>query len=292
MAGLLLAGLGVILFLALLARGLPWGPGSHIQLTLDTLEGIRQRRVRTQEQDLVLAHTDAFLYGNVAADIVNFKNYGGMKNHCHNWNIQERLQARAQSDMERVFILGYLCHLAADVIAHNHFIPYHNVRGIPPLVLGHAYWEAMADATVPDEEWNLLAELKRNKALHQNDRLVWEAVRWRALGTRSNKWIFNNILLMNLKRSWRELVRLARLRRNRHPLDMEFLRHAWKGCLRNMIDVFDKDRLAVLKLRDPTGRAALRGARRLRKELVLRYGRTPEAAMVSRRLAREAYWRV
>jgi hypothetical protein len=226
----------------------------------------------------------------VAADIINFKNYGGMKNNCHNWNIDGRLRALAKTDNEGAFIQGFLCHLAADVVAHNHFIPFHKVRLLPPAFLGHAYWEALADACVDDEEWDLLADLRHDKQLHRNDRLVWQAVPRRALGSHSNKWIFNNILLLNLRRSWRELIRLARLRRGRYPIDAEFFRHCLAGCLKNMMDVFDDDRLVLLKLRDPTGRAALRASRLLRRELVLKHGPGEEGRRISLRMAREAYW--
>ncbi len=283
---------GALIFylLRLLAGGLGWGSGIHIHITGRVLEQIRRRREHRPEHELVLAHPSAFYYGNIAADIINFKNYGGVKNHCHNWNIQERLWSRAESDLERAFVLGYLCHLACDVVAHNQFIPYHRVRGLPPAILGHAYWEALADATVTDEEWEIVSQLRHDKSLHTNDRLVWEAVRWRALPTRYNKWIFNNILLLNLRRSWRDFVRLARGRARRFPLDSEFFRHCITRCTHDVLNVFDADRLAVLKLRDPTGRAALRHARLLRRELILKHGRGAEARTVSRRLARESYW--
>jgi len=269
---------------------LSWGPGLHIQLTRRVLEMIRLLREPSPSHRLVLAHPRSFLYGNIAADIVNFKNYGGMKNHCHNWNIQERLDARARTDVERAFILGYLCHLAADVIAHNHFIPYHCVHGLPPIFLGHAYWEALADAGVTDDEWEVVAGIRRDRTLHQNDRLIWNAVRWRALGARSNKWIFNNVLLVSLRHPWRELVRRAHARHARYPIDRQFLDHCRTGCIHNMMAVFDPALLSALKLRDPTGREALRGARRMRREMIERYGSAVGAREPSRKQARLAYW--
>jgi len=274
----------------LLASRIPWGPGIHIQTTRRVLEQIRRRRKQGPEHLLVLENPEAFLYGNIAADIINFKKYGGMKNHCHNWNIHERLWKRAHNDMERAFVLGYLCHLAADVIAHNQFIPYHRVRGLPPLYLGHVYWEALADANVTDEEWEIVANLRASKALHANDRLVWSAVRWKALSSKSNKWIFNNILLLSLRRSWRDLVRRAHRRRSLHPLDGEFFRHCRDQCAKNMMMVFDGEQLFFLKDHDPTGRAALRRSRRIRRELILKYGNTDKARAASRRRARQEYW--
>lgn len=270
--------------------GLAWGSGIHIHITEKVLEQVRRRREPRPEHQLVLSHTSAFYYGNIAADLINFKDYGGVKNHCHNWNIHERLWSRAENDLERAFILGYLCHLASDVVAHNHFIPYHRVRGLPPALLGHAYWEALGDATVTDEEWEIVARLRHDKSLHQNDRLVWESVQKRALPIRYNKWIFNNILLLNLRRSWRDFIRSARGRAKRYPLDSQFFHHCLTRCIHDSLSVFDDEHLAVLKLRDPTGRDALRHARLLRRELILHHGRGAEARTASRRLAREAYW--
>src|SRR5258705_2727281 len=106
------ASMAVLLLIALLApalvlavRGLGWGPGIHIQLTQRVLEQVAKRREPREAERLVLAHKDAFYYGNIAADIVNFKNYGGVKNHCHHWNIQDRLNALASSDFERACVL-------------------------------------------------------------------------------------------------------------------------------------------------------------------------------------------
>src|SRR6185295_16750537 len=117
------------------------------------------------------------------------------------------------------------------------------------------YWEALADADVTDDEWDIVAILRWDRTLHQNDRLIWSAVRWRAFGSRPNKWIFNNIILLNLRRSWRELIRMARIRRGRYPIDHEFFRHCWSRCIHDMLSVFQEERLPLLKLRDPTGRA-------------------------------------
>lgn len=267
-----------------------WGPGIHIQLTQELLRRFRRRKSLDADQALVLNHADAFLYGNIAADIINFKAFGGVKNHCHNWNIHERLNALASDDAARAFTLGYLCHLAADVIAHNHFVPYHLIFNLPPRVMGHAFWEAMADGRVSDPEWHAIDALKRNRSLHRFDHLVHVAVRRRALGLRSNRWIFNNILLLSCRKRWRELVRNVHESARRHPLDEVFHRRSRGESFRNMLSVFKPKRLALLKASDPTGRAAFQGVRRMRRELIRDFPVREAARDVSRELARSAYW--
>jgi hypothetical protein len=271
------------------AAGCSWGPGTHIQFTGEVLRRFRRRKSLNREQALVVRHYQPFLYGNIAADIINFKAYGGVKNHCHNWNIHERLLALARDEAAEAFILGYLCHLAADIVAHNHFVPYHLVYNFPPRILGHAYWEAVADSKVSDVDWHTVDGLKRNRAIHEYDRIVHRAVRWRALGLRSNKWIFNNILLINCRRNWRELIRSVQGSARIHPMDEDFHRLCRFASLRQMLGVFHVRRLALLKVSDPTGRVALQGSLRLRRELLRDYGERLKARDISRSLARAAY---
>ncbi|MBI4582630.1 MAG: zinc dependent phospholipase C family protein [Planctomycetes bacterium] len=267
-----------------------WGPGMHIHLGRSLLQRLRRSPKPSVEQQLVLYHPDHFYYGNIAADIINFKNFGGIKNNCHNWNIHERLLSEVTTDTERAFVLGYLCHLAADVIAHNHFVPFHLLHKLPPRYLGHPYWEAVADGTVGDEDWNIIAALKRNRRLRRNDRLIHRAVRRKALGMRSNKWIFNNITLISLRKAWREFIRKAHQRERRYPLHGEFFKACWTRCFEDMLKVFDADQLLILKLQDPTGRGALRGALHLRRELLRHHPDAAEARRYSIPMAHTVYY--
>ena len=266
-----------------------WGPGFHIQLTRRLLEHFRTRRRLRPDQELVLEHPHSFLYGNIAADIINFKAFGGVKNHCHNWNIQERLEELAGTDDARAFVLGYLCHLAADIVAHNHFVPYHMVYNFPPRYLGHAYWEAIADAGVSDGEWHAIDELRGHARIAEYDRMVHQAVRLRVLGLRSNRWIFNNILLINCRQNWRQFIRSVRDQALRHPLDEDFFALMREQSYVHMLAVFYRRRLALLKARDPTGRQALRGARLVRRELLRDFGSRRKGRSTADVLARQAY---
>jgi hypothetical protein len=271
------------------ALGASWGPGTHILLTQHLLGRLGRRRRPNRSHELVLAHPRAFLYGNIAADIINFKAYGGVKNHCHNWSIHERLESLAADDAARAFILGYLCHLAGDIVAHNHFVPFHLVHAFPPRIFGHPYWEAMADAAVSDTEWRAIDALKDDADIHRYDIMIHRAVRWRALGRRSNKWIFNNVLLINCRQSWRQVIRGVSKSARAHPLEEAFHRRCRAASLERMTAVFFPRRLALLKVEDPTGRMALSGARRLRRELLKDYGSRRAARRVASALALEAY---
>jgi hypothetical protein len=106
---------------------------------------------------------------------------------------------------------------------------------------------------------------------------------------RSNKWIFNNILLINCRQRWREVIRIVEKGARKHALDEDFHQRCREQSLRNMLAVFHPRRFALLKVRDPTGRVALQGALRLRRELLRDFGRRSLARPVACDLAREAY---
>ena len=73
--------------------------------------------------DLLRAYPFDFLYGNIAADSSIAKHYAPLGRHCHYWHVGQEIHDLAESDALRAFGLGYLCHLSADTVAHNYFVP-------------------------------------------------------------------------------------------------------------------------------------------------------------------------
>ncbi|MBN1422620.1 MAG: zinc dependent phospholipase C family protein, partial [Planctomycetes bacterium] len=174
----------------ILIAGLAWGPGFHASCADRILGSARDRRRRDRESACIADHPVEFVYGNIAADLINMKRYGGAENGCHDWSLERRMLPLVRSDAELAFALGCLTHLAADVVAHNFFVPFHRIHGFPPLSLGHAYWEARADGTVHAPMWDAIAELRRRKALRRYDRILHDAVPRRAFSLASNRFLF------------------------------------------------------------------------------------------------------
>lgn len=253
-----------------------WGPGIHIQLAQELLE--RRDELPDESRRLLEEHADSFQYGCIAADIINLKKYGGLDNHCHNWNIKERLEALIEHDAERAFLAGYLCHLAADLIAHNHFVPYHVLYDLPPALLGHTYWEARADDVVREETWWIVDGLRTHRELHDNDDLIHQAVPKKAFSMLSNKLIFNHVLLARSKKKWREVMTRMRTRRPARPLQARHLQTGLGLCLENMFLTFTDDGLAQLREGDPNGHAALKESRVVRRRLVDEHGSRKRAS--------------
>jgi hypothetical protein len=254
--------------LFLVCCGAAWGPGHH----LDFAERVIRRRKELLPNDvaaLVETERDAYEYGNIAADIINFKAYGGSYSHCHRWQIIEDMREIATKPSEEAFILGYLSHLAADTIAHNHFVPYHLARYARTKGLGHLYWEMNADRFIPESRWEVVTRLKNNKSLTELDRLVNHTVPKKALSMRTNKLIFNHVLLVSERQQWRN--GMARL----HPMSQVTLS---KGFLNLFQDAaVERIRLALHKngLRqimrvDANGTAAQQRAMRSRTNILHR----------------------
>lgn len=254
---------------AWLALGHSWGPGTHLDFALRLLRR-KGHRLPKEIESLLHEHEQEFLYGNIAADIIHFKSYGGPKNDCHRWEVIERMESMAQSDGERAFVLGFLTHLAADTIAHNHFVPYHLARYARTKAVGHVYWEMAADRFVPEGHWQIIGRLKRNKALDANDRLINAAVRRKVFSLWTNKKLFNHILLSHSRDNWRNT--LARLRNRDLPRLPESRLDAFRrAALDRMVLALQPGGREKLRHLDPSGREAQKESIRAKRSLLLRF---------------------
>ena len=254
--------LAIVLATSLLAG---WGPGHHLEFA----ERVRRRRrelLPSSVATLLGEEKEAYQYGNLAADIINFKGYGGVYNHCHRWAIIEDMRALAETPREEAFILGYLSHLAADTIAHNHFVPYHLVRFARLSGLGHLYWEMNADRFIPERRWEIVTMLKSDPDLGELDELVNRTVPKKALSMRTNKMIFNHVLLVSERQRWR--AGMARL----HPirqvsLDKGFLARFQRAAVERVRLALHPKGFRRLRELDPNGKAAQKKAALMRREL-------------------------
>jgi hypothetical protein len=244
-----------------------WGPGNHLEFATRTLRA--RRKLAPEVARLLRAEPSAFLYGNIAADIINFKGYGGHYNHCHRWTIVAEMRARATCPAEHAFALGYLAHLAADTIAHNHFVPYHLARYARSKGLGHLYWEMRADGAVSEAIWSVIARLKADRSLDALDELVNQAVPHKAFSMRTNKLLFNRVLLSSERDRWRRgVARLQGL--SSAPLEAEFLEHFRRAAVGRIRLALDPEGLSELLHLDTNGKHAQHEAWTGRKRALTR----------------------
>jgi hypothetical protein len=256
----------LLVALLLLAALLPWGPGNHLSFAYRVYRN-RRKLVSSATARLLREQRHAFYYGNIAADIISFKSYGGPYNHCHRWEILDEMRERASNAAEEAFVLGYTAHLAADTIAHNHFVPYHLARYARSKSLGHLYWEMRADRFVGETRWKTVSALKNDPRLAPLDELINATVPKKALSMRTNKLLFNHILLISERDRWRRGVdRLHGLAWA--PLERSFLDRFRRASVGRIRLALSRDGLRRLAEVDVNGREAQRSAWHKRRRLM------------------------
>jgi len=258
----------ILCCLALALLVLPWGPGNHLEFAMRVYRA-RRKLLSAEQARLLREERPAYLYGNIAADIINFKGYGGHYNHCHRWTIVREMQQHAGSRAEQAFALGYLSHLAADTIAHNHFVPYHLARYARSKGLGHLYWEMRADRQVPETRWRLITELKSAPGLEAMDELLNRSVPRKAFPMRANKLFFNHIFLISERDAWRRRVEQV-TSFSSAPLEPQFLERFRRAAVARIRLALRPGGLDTLLHLDTNGKAAQQRAWEGRKRILRR----------------------
>jgi len=258
----LIAILGLTLLLCL-----AWGPGNHLEFA-ERVYRRRRELLPGEVARLIGEERKSYYYGNIAADIINFKGYGGHYNHCHRWTVVDEMRAKAETPSEEAFCLGYLSHLAADTIAHNHFVPYHLARYARTRGLGHLYWEMMADRHVPEERWRVVSELKADPELNELDELVNRAVPKKALSMRTNKLLFNHVLLVSERDAWRRRIDTLHTM-STAPLERGFLELFRRAAVERVRLALHKGGVAKLEHIDTNGKEAQKRAMQARKRVLV-----------------------
>lgn len=262
-----------------------WGPGTHLEFEARVFRR-RRNHLPADIARLIEQERDAWQYGHIAADIINFKAVGGPYSHCHRWGIVADMQRLATSDFQRAFTYGYLAHLAADTIAHNHFVPYHLARFARTKGMGHLYWEMNADRFVPEERWDVVSQLKRLDGLAELDQLVNQTVPRKALSLTTNKVIFNHVLLVSERRQWR--VGVERL----HPrggleLKRGFLERFRDAAVERIEVALQHDGVARMEPLDANGKEAQQRALTVGRTLMDRL--SPRRANAERELVAQGF---
>ncbi|MFQ5736003.1 MAG: zinc dependent phospholipase C family protein [Thermodesulfobacteriota bacterium] len=266
------------LVIVLVAPGVAhaWGPATHLELAHTILNNTTL--LSAPVKALIEAFPYDFLYGNISADIVVGKNLVKELKHCHNWKIGFKLLAKTQTDSQKAFAYGYLSHLAADTIAHNHFIPEMMVRSFSARTHRHIYWELRFDALADKKVWQLPKKIKR-QVHRDNDRLLDSTIEDTPLSFRTNKTIFSSIMNLNKFEQWHRMLNLLSTS-SRWTLEEEVKTRYFVASLDAITDLLSNSRKADCLKKDPTGKHNLNTAKLLRKKLVTikRRGRDWEAA--------------
>lgn len=145
----------LIFVLGFASLALAWGPGVHMAIGNAVLA--RPWLLPSATANILAAHQHMFLYGCLSADIFIGKGSKAKKSHSHNWKTGFTLLDKARDESLAAYALGYLSHLAADIVAHNYYVP--NLMAQAPTggKLSHVYVEMLADDQV---EWSAKDAMK------------------------------------------------------------------------------------------------------------------------------------
>lgn len=245
-----------------------WTPGTHIYLGESVLANLGL--LPAAVSDLLRAFPFDFLYGNIAADASLAKRYAPVGRHCHYWHVGREIHENAPSDALRAFGLGYLSHLAADVVAHNHFVPRQLLVTSTTSGVGHSYWETRIETHLGDAYARLAKDvilLDHRHADSHLDRIIAPTI----FSVRTNRRIFRGMVHITEMPGWQRSMQVAR-DYSRWPLsDLDVERHLARS-FENIMELLHDETGPACEV-DPSGEAPLRSAKLIRREVLRDNGR-------------------
>lgn len=241
-----------------------WGAATHIHLAGRLLE--LHYLLPAALAGLLGRHAASFLYGNTAADVVLGKKFCRAREHCHNWAVGFSLLSRCREEDEQAFGYGYLCHLAADTVAHNVYVPRQIVLSGTTQAVGHLYWEMRADAALPDTIW---PEVRRTLATpnRRMNALLEAELAETILPFKHAVWLFRKTNLLNAAAGWQQGMRAFERRLSRHTLDRALLLRDHEASLHRMLDLLQHGSSSEVLRLDPVGNAAFAYVRHQKRHL-------------------------
>ena len=257
--GLALLGVGLLL-LSLPDALHAWTPGTHIYLGESVLANLAQ--LPAPVGDLLRAFPFDFLYGNIAADSSMAKKYAPVGRHCHYWHVGQEIHDLAETDALRAFGLGYLCHLAADTVAHNFFVPRQLVLTSSTESWGHSYWESRVEIPLGEAYAGLAKKIILLDHRHADahlDRIISPTI----FSVRTNRRLFRGMVHLTETQGWQRGMQVAR-DVSRWALGDEDVDRHLSLAYDFMVELLAEPAPAARVL-DPSGEQALRSAKEIRR---------------------------
>ena len=245
-----------------------WTPGTHVLLGEAVLRhaALLPAAIAT----LLRAHPHDFLYGSIAADTSIAKKYARFGRHCHSWHVGVEILERAHDEPLRAFAYGYLAHLAADAVAHNYFVPHQLAGTSSTRPLGHSYWESRFESHLGEafpRRAHELIRLDHARSDEHLDRILSPTI----FSTATNRRIFRGMVYVTDTESWQRIFAVM-AENSRWDLSEPDVTRYLERSFDFVMDFLVRDASSEAYALDPSGDAALRGAKRVRRAAVRRGG--------------------
>jgi hypothetical protein len=257
---------------------LAWGPVTHVALGVQVLA-----TAITPDHPLqatLLNLPEIFLYGSLAPDIVQGRRLQSrLRRHSHNWDTGLGLLKSAQGEEQRALAYGYLAHLAADVVAHNYFLPARFIGHLESRIASHLYAEARYDSFHAPAYHDLLVKLLDVdfRALNQT---LKRAIDSPVVSFAAHRTVFEGGL-----RRIRQFDRLIRALDGPDAIeleDFELFNRASCGAIGGILRDCENGPACTF---DPMGAKAIASARALRRNLRRLLRIAPAAAATARKMS-------
>jgi hypothetical protein len=238
-----------------------WSPGTHLFLGEAVLRVAPT--LPASIGALLQAFPFDFLYGSIAADTSFAKKYVPVGRHSHSWPMGYEIRDRARDEPLQAFALGYLAHLAADVVAHNFFVPHQLAITASTTAIGHSYWEARIDTHLGETWPRRAADLIRRDHARSDDHLD-RILAPTIFSTPTNRRLFRGMVYASDLESWQRLFQFVR-DNSRWDLPDAQVGGYLARSYDYIVDFFHRLESAEATRFDPSGEVALREAKRVRR---------------------------
>ncbi len=245
-----------------------WTPGTHILLGEAVLRSAFLLPPRIAE--LLQAFPYDFLYGSIAADTSIAKKYARFGRHCHHWYVGLEILERARDETLQAFAYGYLAHLAADVVAHNWFVPHQLAVTSSTSALGHSYWESRFEshlgARFPRRAHEIIL-LDHARSDDHLDRILSPTI----FSTHTNRRIFRGMVRVTDNDSWQRVFAVM-VERSRWDLEERNVGNYLARSFDYVVDFLRRMDGSEPYVHDPSGEEPLRAAKVVRRTALRRRG--------------------
>ena len=164
-----------------------WGPAIHTVIACKIIE--EANHLLPAIASIIQSFSLEYVYGSMAADFFVGKGQKEKKGHSHNWASGFRFLDEVVDEREAAYAYGFFSHLAADVVAHNYFVPELIHRVSTWKRVGHLYSEAIADYFVGPFYMRVARDILCMKQL-DCDHLLKSAVGKNKNGLKARRHIF------------------------------------------------------------------------------------------------------
>ncbi len=243
-------------------RLLAFGPATHVFLGEHLLSSLYL--LPAALSDLLRAYPLSFLYGSVAADISFAKKYVPAGRHSHYWHVGEEILAGARNDRLRAAGYGYLCHLAADTIAHNYFVPRQLMLTSSTKALGHSYWEHRLDVELGEGYTGRAREVVVDYDHGEADNLFDSVLSGTIFSFETNRRIFRGMVRFQDNERWQNVFGRL-LERSRWDLQSGDVEDYLSRSFDSMVDYLLRRRASHAAARDPIGDFNLHLSKKVRR---------------------------